>query len=223
MLWPCLGRHRGVESNLLYSGSLGSPKGVVGHLVGSRPHSSNWLPLPLTHPILCNPANILSSYQSLPAAAFLTFLQVPKLLSSHTHQPITGPWKPSNTVGKFSWRSAAGWGAPWAAGSSRNSSTNGGHMTLGQGAAKGWAVGQRPSLPRWLLFPPTSARHVHSSVVLGSPPSHFRGALCQPSAWSTVSRSSKNCQVWTVVALELRVSSSQLASPGHAPHPEPRP
>lgn len=156
---------------------------------GNRPHSSNWLPLSLTHPILCILANILFSYLSLPAASFSPFLQVLKLLSSHTHQPTTGPWKPSSTLGKFSWRSAAGWGAPWAAGSSRNSSTSGGHMTLGQGAAKGRAVGQRPSLPWGLLFPPASARHGHSSLVLESPHSHFRGALCQPSAWSTVSRS----------------------------------
>lgn len=87
MLWPCLGRHRGVESNLLYSGSLGSPKGVVGYLVGSRPHSSNWLPLPLTHPNLCILANILSSYQSLPAAAFFFYLSAGPQTPLFPHPP----------------------------------------------------------------------------------------------------------------------------------------
>ena len=212
----------GMDSNPLHSGSLGSPKGVLGHPVVEHTHRTDFLsnthPPNSLHPRQYSFFLLVSAYRCL-----FPFLQVPKLLSSQTHQPTTGRWKPSSTLGKFSWRSAAGWGAPWAAGSSRNSSSSGGHMTLEQGTAKGWAVGQRTSLPRWLLFPPASARHVHSSLVLGSLPSHFRGALCQPSAWSTVSRSPRTVRCRSVVALELRISSSQFASPGHAPHPEPRP
>lgn len=69
MLWPCLGRYIGVESNLLHSGSLGSPKGVVGHSVLDHTHqigflSTTHLPNPL-HPRYYSFFLLVSAYHCL--------------------------------------------------------------------------------------------------------------------------------------------------------------
>lgn len=88
MLWPCLGRHMGEERNLFIAGLLGVQRRLLGfRSVVDQIHRTGFLSA--THsPNSLHPGQY-SFFLSVSACCCLfPFLQVPKLLSSHTHQPI---------------------------------------------------------------------------------------------------------------------------------------
>lgn len=215
MLWPCLGRSTGVESHLLHSGSLGSPKGVVGHSVLDHTHRIGFLST--THP----PNSLHPCYYSF----FLLVSAYHCLFFFCSPQTILFPHPPTH------YRAVKTFEYAWKVFLEIRSRVGGGMRSRKQ---------QKQQHQRWPHDPGTEHckrmgyRSEDFPTQVASIPSHFcmphpflsgtgKPAFslprCPVSALSLVNgfQVPKNCQVRTVVALELRISSSQLASPGHAP------
>lgn len=180
----------------------------------------NWLPL--YHPILYIFTKVLSSYPSLPTPASFPFCRSPNssLPTPTTHyravETFEYTWKVFLEVG--SWVGGA-------MGSRKQQKQQ--HQWWphdpGTGPCKRTGC--------WSEAFPTQVASIPSRFctprpfLSGTGKTAFSLPRCPVSAFSLVNglQVPKNCQVRTVVTLELRISSSQLASPGHAPHPEPRP
>lgn len=217
MLWPCLGRHMGVEKRV----SRESEGCGWGHPVVDRTHRTGFLSL--THPILCILANILF-FLSVSACCFLFPLsagaQTPLFPHPPTHNRAVETFE-------YAWKvflEVSSW-VGGAVGSRKQQKQQHQRWPHDSGTGRCKRTGSRSE-----AFP-TQGASIPSRFctplpfLSGTGKPTFSLPRCPVSALSLVNglQVPKNCQVRTVVTLELRVSSSQFASPGHAPHPEPRP